>query len=171
MLSASIATVSVPLVHCSNHRSRSIAMATSPRAASATRRDLLSASLTLPLIATAVAPSAALADEVALTETSSGLAYADLLVGSGASPVKGATVRCHYRGTLENGAVFDSSYERRRPLAFTVGVGQVIKGWDRGILGDEVRIKFLDAERGGERRRMPMADASRYPLCCRRFRR
>lgn len=48
-------------------------------------------------------------------------------------------VRCHYRGTLENGAVFDSSYERGRPLSFNIGVGRVIKGWDLGILGGEVR--------------------------------
>lgn len=47
-------------------------------------------------------------------------------------------MRCHYRGRLaSNEALFDSSYERGRPLTFTVGVGQVIRGWDMAILGGE----------------------------------
>lgn len=40
-------------------------------------------------------------------------------------------------GKLENGQVFDSSYDRGRPLTFRVGVGEVIRGWDQGILGGE----------------------------------
>ncbi|KAL0323989.1 UNVERIFIED_CONTAM: Peptidyl-prolyl cis-trans isomerase FKBP13, chloroplastic [Sesamum calycinum] len=43
----------------------------------------------------------------------------------------------HYVGRLENGTVFDSSYNRGKPLAFRIGVGEVIKGWDEGILGGE----------------------------------
>ena len=45
----------------------------------------------------------------------------------------GNKVAVHYTGKLTNGQVFDSSVSRGRPLEFTVGVGQVIRGWDEGI--------------------------------------
>ena len=48
---------------------------------------------------------------------------------------KGDRVKVHYRGKLTDGAVFDSSYERGDPIEFELGTGQVIKGWDQGILG------------------------------------
>lgn len=49
--------------------------------------------------------------------------------------------RCHYTGRLaSNGRVFDSSYERGRPLSFKIGAGEVIKGWDLGILGSEAEV-------------------------------
>ncbi|XP_071441211.1 peptidyl-prolyl cis-trans isomerase FKBP2 [Hetaerina americana] len=53
-------------------------------------------------------------------------------------PIKsknGDFLHMHYTGYLEDGVVFDSSYERKNPLTFTLGSGQVIKGWDRGLLG------------------------------------
>ncbi|XP_028230983.1 peptidyl-prolyl cis-trans isomerase FKBP13, chloroplastic-like [Glycine soja] len=45
--------------------------------------------------------------------------------------------QAHYVGRLENGKVFDSSYNRGKPLCFRVGVGEVIKGWDEGIIGGD----------------------------------
>ncbi|XP_013414315.1 FK506-binding protein 1A-like [Lingula anatina] len=47
----------------------------------------------------------------------------------------GDQLKIHYRGTLEDGTEFDSSYSRNSPFAFTIGKGQVIKGWDIGIKG------------------------------------
>ena len=63
----------------------------------------------------------------------SGLQYVDQVVGVGAMPQPGQRVTVHYTGTLEDGAVFDSSRDRNRPFSFTIGVGQVIKGWDEGV--------------------------------------
>ncbi|GAB2213574.1 hypothetical protein Droror1_Dr00017884 [Drosera rotundifolia] len=48
---------------------------------------------------------------------------------------KGDKVKVHYRGALTDGTVFDSSYERGDPIDFELGAGQVIKGWDQGLLG------------------------------------
>ncbi|MED6217608.1 hypothetical protein PIB30_019199 [Stylosanthes scabra] len=72
-----------------------------------------------------------------LTVAPSGLAFCDKLVGSGPQAVKGQLIKAHYVGKLENGKVFDSSYSRGKPLTFRVGVGEVIKGWDEGILGGD----------------------------------
>ncbi|XP_009777144.1 peptidyl-prolyl cis-trans isomerase FKBP13, chloroplastic [Nicotiana tabacum] len=71
------------------------------------------------------------------TVTPSGLAYCDKVVGYGPEAVKGQLIKAHYVGKLENGNVFDSSYNRGKPLTFRVGVGEVIKGWDQGILGGD----------------------------------
>lgn len=75
--------------------------------------------------------------------TPSGLKYVDQKVGTGASPVKGKQVKVHYTGTLENGKKFDSSVDRNEPFAFVIGVGQVIPGWDEGVMTMKV---------GGKRR-------------------
>jgi len=48
---------------------------------------------------------------------------------------KGDILHMHYSGKLEDGTEFDSSYTRGEPLTFTIGAGQVIKGWDQGLLG------------------------------------
>jgi len=66
--------------------------------------------------------------------TASGLKYEDIVEGTGASPKPGQIVTVHYTGTLENGKKFDSSVDRGQPFEFKIGVGQVIKGWDEGVM-------------------------------------
>ena len=73
------------------------------------------------------------ADEPKMTK--SGLKYCDVVVGGGAGALKGQTIKAHYTGRLEDGRVFDSSYDRGSPLTFRAD--QVIKGWGIGILGDD----------------------------------
>ena len=77
-------------------------------------------------------------------ETASGLRYQILQKGTGKKVTKGAGVSVHYKGQLLDGTVFDSSYKRKEPIDFNVGVGQVIAGWDEGILllqvGDKARF-------------------------------
>lgn len=71
----------------------------------------------------------------ALQTAPSGLQFCDTKVGDGPEAPPGATIKAHYTGRLESGAVFDSSYERRRPLTFSRQ--QVIKGWGAGIWGTD----------------------------------
>ncbi|MCD6023372.1 MAG: peptidyl-prolyl cis-trans isomerase (rotamase) - cyclophilin family [Fibrobacteria bacterium] len=66
--------------------------------------------------------------------TASGLKYIVRKEGAGPKPAKGAAIKAHYTGTLVDGTKFDSSRDRGSPLEFTVGVGQVIKGWDEALL-------------------------------------
>lgn len=70
-------------------------------------------------------------------KTPSGLAYTDMVVGSGGSPVPGKPVKVHYTGWLENGTKFDSSVGGE-PFVFTIGAGQVIPGWDEGVMSMKV---------------------------------
>eukprot|EP00040_Diaphanoeca_grandis_P004633 m.29564 g.29564 ORF g.29564 m.29564 type:complete len:109 (-) comp16118_c0_seq1:280-606(-) len=49
-------------------------------------------------------------------------------------PKKGQSLTMHYTGKLEDGTVFDSSVAKNRPFTFQIGVGQVIKGWDEGVI-------------------------------------
>ena len=62
----------------------------------------------------------------------------EIEVGQGAEAMRYALVDVHYSGRLDSGEVFDSSIERGEPIRFTLGAGQVIPGWDMGILGMKV---------------------------------
>ena len=75
-------------------------------------------------------------------KTDSGLEYIVIEEGQGETPKTGQKVKVHYTGKLEDGTVFDSSVKRGEPIEFTLGVGQVIKGWDEGI---------ADMKEGGKR--------------------
>jgi len=83
-----------------------------------------------------VARKASAASQYVVTQ--SGLSYLDIKPGAGASPTVGKQVKVHYTGTLENGAKFDSSLDRGEPFSFVIGVGQVISGWDEGVLSMKV---------------------------------
>jgi peptidylprolyl isomerase len=72
------------------------------------------------------------------TTTPSGLQYSDEKVGTGASPSKGKRVTVHYTGRLVDGKKFDSSVDRGKPFQFVIGVGQVIAGWDEGVMSMKV---------------------------------
>tara|TARA_R110000787_G_scaffold204931_1_gene315411 strand:- start:2219 stop:3148 length:930 start_codon:yes stop_codon:yes gene_type:complete len=88
-------------------------------------------------------------------ETPSGLRYNILQKGDGKQATKGANVSVHYKGQLLDGTVFDSSYKRKEPIDFPLGVGQVIAGWDEGILllkvGDKARFVIPSNLAYGER--------------------
>lgn len=79
--------------------------------------------------------------------------------GKGSRETKrGDKVHVHYKGTLTDGSEFDQSYKRGQPLSFTVGQGQVIKGWDEGLLGmlvGEHRHLTIDPALGYGARGMP----------------
>lgn len=62
----------------------------------------------------------------------------DTQAGTGAEAVEGSTVTLNYVGMFEDGTIFDASEKHGQPLSFTLGAGQVIKGWDQGILGMKV---------------------------------
>lgn len=87
-------------------------------------------------LARSVTP-APVADQTLVT-TASGLQYRDLVVGSGAVAAAGQSVTVEYVGSRQNGEVFDSSRTRGTPFSFTLGVGQVIAGWDEGVAGMRV---------------------------------
>jgi peptidylprolyl isomerase len=77
-----------------------------------------------------------------MTTTASGLQIEDAVVGTGISPTTGQMCVMHYTGWLykdgAKGAKFDSSVDRGQPFEFTIGVGQVIKGWDEGVASMKV---------------------------------
>ena len=83
------------------------------------------------------------------TTTADGLQYWDIVAGSGATAVPGKIVKVHYSGFLTTGEKFDSSRDRGEPFSFSLGAGEVIKGWDEGVAGMKV---------GGQRQlRIPAA--------------
>ena len=84
----------------------------------------------------------ALANTIAENATPTGeltsLIVDDIQKGTGALVKDGDVVSVHYIGRLQNGQEFDNSYNRGTPFTFTVGNGQVIKGWDEGLVGMQV---------------------------------
>jgi len=91
-------------------------------------------------------------------KTASGLIYWDIRVGNGEVAKEGSHVRVHYTGWLTTGKKFDSSVDAGKPFDFTIGNGEVIKGWEEGVAGMKV---------GGKRQlRIPPAlgyGAAGYP--------
>ena len=93
-----------------------------------------------------------------MTTTPSGLQFEDTVAGSGAEATAGARVKVHYTGWLhdpaaanQRGKKFDSSKDRGDPFAFQLGAGQVIRGWDEGVLGMKIggtRVLTIPAELG-----------------------
>jgi peptidylprolyl isomerase len=82
------------------------------------------------------------AKEKKMTKTESGLEYRDVKEGTGEKPTAGQTCVVHYTGWLwennEKGKKFDSSKDRGAPFSFSVGAGEVIKGWDEGVASMKV---------------------------------
>ncbi len=70
--------------------------------------------------------------------TDSGLKYDDLEEGTGNEAVAGNQVTVHYTGWLTDGSKFDSSLDRNQPFQFSMGKGQVIRGWDEGVQGMKI---------------------------------
>lgn len=66
------------------------------------------------------------------------LEIVDEIVGTGVEATVGKKVTVNYSGTLTNGVKFDSSYDRNEPFAFNLGAGEVIAGWDQGVVGMKV---------------------------------
>lgn len=95
-------------------------------------------------------------DQISLDYEKQGMKIETIKDGAGEETAEnGDKVSVHYTGTLENGKKFDSSVDKGQPFQFTLGVGQVIQGWDLGVLGmkiGEKRKLTIPAELGyGER--------------------
>jgi FKBP-type peptidyl-prolyl cis-trans isomerase FkpA len=93
-----------------------------------------------------------------MTTTPSGLIYEDTTAGSGSEATAGNRVQVHYTGWLydptaknSRGKKFDSSKDRGQTFAFSLGAGEVIRGWDEGVQGMKVggtRVLTIPAELG-----------------------
>lgn len=79
------------------------------------------------------------------------LQVTDLIMGDGKEAVKGALISTQYRGFLQDGTQFDSSYDKGKAFQCVIGTGRVIKGWDQGLMGMKVggkRKLFVPAHLG-----------------------
>ena len=118
--------------------------------------------IVVPVVALAllvIGANAAASEKQEVARTKSGLAYVDLKAGAGAAAVAGRKVTVDYAGWIDEGdrrgRKFDNSYDRGEAFTFLLGAGQVIKGWDEGVVGMKVggkRILMIPASLGyGER--------------------
>ena len=73
-----------------------------------------------------------------VVKTASGLQYEEMTVGTGKEAKAGSRAIVHYTGTLKDGTKFDSSRDRGEPFPFSIGAGEVIKGWDEGVAGMKI---------------------------------
>jgi peptidylprolyl isomerase len=119
---------------------------------SSTNRNLrIGAAIVLIALAASVVGYLIMRNRGSETTTATGLKIEDVRVGDGASPKPGQTITVNYVGTLEDGTEFDNSYKKGRPANFKIGVGQVIKGWDEGLMGMKVggkRRLFIPSQLG-----------------------
>ncbi|MDQ3014704.1 MAG: FKBP-type peptidyl-prolyl cis-trans isomerase [bacterium] len=83
-------------------------------------------------------PTSTTMDQQPQNTAGASLQKTDEKVGTGAEAVNGKTVSVHYTGTFANGQKFDSSRDRGEPISFVLGAGNVIAGWDQGLLGMKV---------------------------------
>lgn len=91
----------------------------------------------VPIEQTTFAPSLGV-NLAASTKLPSGLYYRDITLGTGAVLASGQTVGMRYAGSLANGQEFDSNPAPEPVFSFSLGAGQVIKGWDQGLVGMKV---------------------------------
>jgi peptidylprolyl isomerase len=83
--------------------------------------------------------------------TSSGIQYSIEKPGTGAQPARGQKVSVHYTGWLPDGKKFDSSRDRGKPFEFSLGKGEVIRGWDESVAAmkiGEVRTVVIPPQLG-----------------------
>ena len=92
---------------------------------------------------------------VKTTPNATTLQKTDLKVGTGKEAKAGQSVTVHYRGTLTDGTKFDASYDRGEPFTFNLGAGEVIKGWDQGVVG---------MKEGGKRKLVIPGDLAYGPM-------
>jgi hypothetical protein len=91
----------------------------------------------VPIESTTFAPSLGV-DLVAATKTPTGLYVRDLVPGTGTTLAPGQTVGMRYVGSFSDGRVFDSNPAPKPAFTFKLGSGQVIQGWDEGLVGMKV---------------------------------
>lgn len=91
-----------------------------------------------PAVSQGVSAAQDLLNDISKTGAVSSLQVIDTVEGTGAVAKSGDTITVNYIGVLPNGTVFDASQNHGQPFTFTLGGGQVIKGWDQGLVGMKV---------------------------------